>query len=77
VSIDNNHNWRIEMTLTKQDKVVRYLETGKTLTQKSANTMFGVSNLRATVSDIHRHLGYRIQRTTGRDGKSRYGFIFQ
>ena len=65
------------MNLTKQDKVVRYLETGKTLSQKSANSMFGVSNLRATVSDIHRHLGYRIQRTTGRSGESRYGFVFR
>jgi len=64
------------MTLTKQDKVVRYLNTGKTLSQESANSMFGVSNLRATVSDIHRHLGYYIQRTTGRHGESRYGFIF-
>lgn len=65
------------MNLTKQDKVIRYLSSGKTLSQSSANSLFGVSNLRATVSDIHRHAGYYIKRTTGRNGESRYGFIFQ
>ena len=64
------------MNLTKQDKVVRYLNTGKTLSQSSARNMFGVSNLRATISDINRHLGYQINRTTGRHGESRYGFVF-
>lgn len=62
--------------LTKQDKVVRFLSSGKTLSANSAESMFGVSNLRATISDIHRHLGYQIKRTTGRSGESRYGFIF-
>jgi hypothetical protein len=65
------------MTSTKQDKVIRYLNTGKTLSQTSAESLFGVSNLRATISDIHRHLGYRIERTKGRTGESRYGFVFR
>jgi len=62
--------------MTKQDKVLNYLTRGKTLSQDSAYSMFDVGNLRATISDIHRHLGYRIQRTTGRNGESRYGFVF-
>ena len=64
-------------SITKQDRVFNYLVKGKTLSQDSANSMFGVGNLRATISDIHRHLGYRIQRTTGRNGESRYGFVFR
>ena len=61
-------------TLTKQDKVVVFFYW-KTLSAESAESMFGVSNLRATISDIHRHLGYQIKRTTGRSGESRY-FVF-
>tara|TARA_A100001201_G_scaffold35411_2_gene37498 strand:- start:3233 stop:3442 length:210 start_codon:yes stop_codon:yes gene_type:complete len=60
------------MTLTKQDKVIRYLSTGRTLSQESAYNMFGVGNLRATISDIG-SLGYHVVRTTGRQGESRYG----
>lgn len=63
-------------TITKQDRVLNYLVRGKTLSQDSANSMFGVGNLRATISDIKPTLeeaGYSIVRTTGRKGETRYG----
>ena len=63
-------------SITKQDRVFNYLVRGKTLSQDSANSMFGVGNLRATISDIRPTLeaeGYTIVRTTGRKGETRYG----
>ena len=49
---------------------------GKTLSQDSANSMFGVGNLRATISDIKPYFeaeGYSVVSTTGRKGETRYG----
>lgn len=63
-------------TLTKQNRVMNYLLKGKTLSQDSAHSMFGVANLRATISDIRPSLeasGYSVVRTTGRKGETRYG----
>ena len=39
-------------TLTKKRKVINYLSNGKGLTANEAKSRFGVSNLRATISDI-------------------------
>jgi hypothetical protein len=64
-------------TLTKQDKVLNYLSRGRTLSQESAYNMFGVGNLRATISDIKEtahKMGFLVARTTGRHGETRYGF---
>lgn len=63
-------------TISKQERVMNYLRKGKTLSQDTANSMFGVGNLRATISDVKPHLeseGYSIVRTTGRKGETRYG----
>jgi hypothetical protein len=65
-------------TLTKQDRVTNYLMKGKTLSQDSAFSMFGVGNLRATISDIKPTLksqGYSVYTTEGRDGATRYGVV--
>lgn len=65
-------------TLTKQDRVTNYLMKGKTLNQDSAFSMFGVGNLRATISDIKPTLksqGYSVYKTEGRDGTTRYGVV--
>lgn len=62
--------------MTKQDRVMNYLSRGKTLSQDSAESMFAVANLRATISDIRPLLksqGFNITRTTGRNGETRYG----
>lgn len=64
-------------TITKQDRVLNYLSRGKTLSHESALSMFGVANLRATISDIKEHasdLGFSVFRTVGRSGETRYGF---
>jgi hypothetical protein len=63
-------------TVSKQQRVMNYLVKGKTLSQDSAHSMFGVGNLRATISDIRPLLeasGYSVVRTTGRKGETRYG----
>lgn len=62
-------------TVTKQDRVMNYLMKGKTLSQDSANTMFGVGNLRATISDIRPLLkshGFNVVTSVGRRGETRY-----
>lgn len=62
--------------LSKQDRVFNYFVSGKTLSQDSALAMFGVANLRATVSDIKElasDFGYSVFRTVGRHGETRYG----
>lgn len=63
-------------SVTKQQRVLNYLIKGNSLSQQSANTMFGVGNLRATISDIRPTLekqGFSVVRTTGRNGETRYG----
>ncbi len=65
-------------TLSKQDRVTNYLVKGKTLSQDSAYSMFGVGNLRATISDIRptlKSMGYSVYTTEGRDGNTRYGVV--
>lgn len=64
--------------LSKQDKVMNYLRRGNTISQDSAFNMFGVSNLRATISDVRPILksnGFIVVTTTGRNGETRYGVI--
>lgn len=39
-------------TTTKRRKVMNYLSNGKGLTAREAKSRFGVSNMRATISDI-------------------------
>ena len=66
----------MSVTVTKQQRVMNYLVKGKTHSQDSAQTMFGIGNLRATISDIRPTLeasGYSVVRTTGRKGETRYG----
>lgn len=66
------------MNNTKQNKVINYLVRGNTLSQTSANSMFGVGNLRATISDIKPILksrGYNVVTSTGRTGETRYGLM--
>lgn len=66
------------MTITKQDRVINYLLNGKTLSQDSAFSMFGVGNLRATISDIKPFLksqGFNVITKTGRQGETRYGVV--
>lgn len=64
--------------MNKQDKVINYLRRGRTLSQDSANSMFSVGNLRATISDIKPILkseGYTVTKSVGRYGETRYGIL--
>lgn len=65
-------------TLTKQDRVMNYLMRGKSLSQESAYSLFGVANLRATISDIKPNLkaeGFNVVTSTGRTGETRYALV--
>lgn len=62
--------------VSKQDRVINYLRSGKTLSQDSAYSMFDVGNLRATISDIKpmlRTRGFNVVTSVGRNGETRYG----
>ena len=64
------------ITMTKQKSVIKFLSSGRYINQDRAYNMFGVRNLRATISDVkeqvERYGNWRIVRTEGRDGTSRY-----
>ena len=63
------------MTHTQNDKVLRYLSKGQTLTAKQARSRFGVKNLRARIFEL-RGDGHKIvtspvtYRDTGATGVS-------
>jgi len=63
-------------TITKKKSVINYLASGRSLNQDRAMDLFGVRNLRATISDVkeqvERYGNWRIVRTESRDGTSRY-----
>lgn len=46
-------------TATQSEKVLDYLEAGRTLTSKQARARFGIQNLRARISEL-RSEGYNI-----------------
>lgn len=46
-------------TATQSEKVLDYLEAGRTLTSKQARARFGIQNLRARISEL-RAEGYNI-----------------
>jgi len=59
-------------TTTKQQRLFNYLSRGKSVSADSAFSMFGIRNLRATVSDLRDALGAEITWYTGRHGETRY-----
>ena len=63
-------------TMTKKKSVINYLASGRSLNQDRAMDLFGVRNLRATISDVkeqvERYGNWRIVRNDGRDGSARY-----
>ena len=63
-------------TITKKDRVLNYLHSGRGLTSAQARRLFGVKNFRATISNIkeavERYGNWRIVSHTNRDGDTRY-----
>jgi|DEB0MinimDraft_10_1074344.scaffolds.fasta_scaffold372878_1 hypothetical protein len=57
---------------SKQSRLFNYLSRGKTVSSESALSMFGVRNLRATISDLRDATGVDITWYTGRHGETRY-----
>lgn len=64
-------------TVTQSDKVLNYLEAGRTLTSKQARARFGIQKLSARISEL-RSEGYNIvseavtYRDTGANGVRYY-----
>lgn len=62
--------------MSKRECVFRFMSSGRSLNQADAQRMFGVGNLRATVSSLRldRSLmrGKRVVRTENADGTSSY-----
>tara|TARA_R100000234_G_C4863096_1_gene120054 strand:- start:185 stop:442 length:258 start_codon:yes stop_codon:yes gene_type:complete len=67
-------------TLTKKRRVMDYLAKGGTLTASQAKSRFGVSNMRATMSNIKNQVeAYGNWSVTAEDspsGKTSYGMDF-
>ena len=63
-------------TMTKKRRVINYLASGKGLTPAEAKSRFGVSNLRATISDIRDMVeaygNWEITSEPTSTGKTRY-----
>ena len=63
-------------TMTKKRRVINYLASGKGLTPAEAKSRFGVSNLRATISDIRDTVeaygNWEITSESTATGKTRY-----
>ena len=63
-------------TMTKKRRVINYLASGKGLTPAEAKSRFGVSNLRATISDIRDMVeaygNWEITSEPTASGKTRY-----
>ena len=63
-------------TMTKKRRVINYLASGKGLTPAEAKSRFGVSNLRATISDIRDTVeaygNWEITSESTSTGKTRY-----
>tara|TARA_Y100000310_G_scaffold312054_1_gene358993 strand:- start:152 stop:421 length:270 start_codon:yes stop_codon:yes gene_type:complete len=66
-------------TISKKQKVLNYLSTGKGITANQAKSRYGVGNLRATMSDI-RHMvegfgNWKIETEKTRNGNARYFMV--
>jgi len=62
--------------ITKKDRVLNYLHSGRGLTSAQARQLFDVKNFRATISSIketvERYGNWRIVSHTTREGTTRY-----
>ncbi len=67
-------------TISKKRRVMDYLSKGNTLTANQARSRFGVSNLRATISDIkstvEQYGNWSVFNTSTPGGKTAYGINF-
>ena len=65
---------------TKKARVMAFLATGKSLTAAQARSRFGVSNFRATISDIkhtvEKYGNWSVYTDSTASGKTIYGMDF-
>lgn len=59
-------------TLSKKEKLYNYLKTGKSVTEKLANSQFKLKNLRATISDLREEGIKNIETSRTREGVLKY-----
>ena len=58
--------------MTQNAKIVKFLKTGKKLSEAQALKMFGVQNLRARVHEIRTKLGMQVITTHTKKGNLAY-----
>jgi hypothetical protein len=62
----------VKSNKTQTELLVGYLRgTGRGISEKQANAMFGIKNLRARISDL-RLCGYKIRKNTNTEGNTTY-----
>ena len=67
-------------TITKKRRVMDYLAAGNSLTAGQARGRFGVSNMRATISDIksqvEKYGNWSVTKGSSKSGLTTYGMDF-
>lgn len=63
------------VTTSKKDKLYNYLKTGKSVTEKLANSQFKLKNLRATISDLREEGINNIETSRTREGVLKYQMV--
>ena len=75
----NLENATMSATITKKQRVLNYLSSGKSLTASQAKSRYGVGNLRATMSDIRGLVegfgNWKIVTDKSRSGMTRYTMV--
>jgi hypothetical protein len=59
-------------TMTKKDRVLRYMRQGRGLTVNEARSRFGIGNFRALMSDVRQENLGRVVTVETRSGCNRY-----
>ena len=58
--------------MTQNAKIIKFLKTGKKLSEAQALKMFGVKNLRARVHEIRTKIGMKVTTTHSKKGNLAY-----
>jgi hypothetical protein len=59
--------------LTKKQRILTALKSGRSITKKVALKQYNVQNLRATISDLRKNDGYsNIKTLTTKSGETKY-----
>jgi plasmid rolling circle replication initiator protein Rep len=60
---------------SKKEKLLNYLNSGKSVTEKLAASQFKLKNLTATISDLREEGNDKIQTSSTREGLLKYQIV--